>query len=360
MSTAPLDFDIFALTFPALVLRCLTPPPTLFSAQPFPAPDSWSLDAPSQAQFEALSRYLRAQFDDWRTQRAVSERRRPGSYSSNESTSGYDSGFGGRPENTHQVVQQQEEKAMRHLTDAFDHWRHLPDQQRQESWLLEVLRACSREHGKQKEMASQLEVAQQEIERLRLQVERLSSCQQPRDFILNPPSIIPMSQWTLKQLSSDLSAKISDWDYDRLLSKWTDVVQSNRRSAMSLSAQRPLPEPDRRSFSTPGNAGERMVNGSMQMRGRLPTAAYDREEELADASEAHEASEEPQPQRVPHIIMDRDRDMVDADMPVEKRAKLGDVGSSSSESKPETLAGPRSLGALDVHKFQSINALRAE
>jgi len=266
----PFDFDPFSLTYPALCLRCLHAPPTLFSGQPFSTTTSWSIEAPGPAQLEPLRQYFQETYRRWRSERAVADGRKDQRNHANGHINGYNY--------SDQQAQQEQDKVMKHLTSAFNHWKVVPEKQRQESWRLEVLRAYAREQEKQKATAASLENAEQEVLHLRAQVEQLSKCQQPREFLLFPPASVPIPQDTIKEMSKaglDLAAL----DYDKLVDKWKAVMHRHRKPNAGMAAQKPLPDSTTttpssgqrtRNFTAPQHAagtGGGMVNGHSALRG---------------------------------------------------------------------------------------------
>ena len=225
-----------------MVLHCLAAPPTLYSTQPFPTVNSWSLDPPGEMQCQALVAYLREQSRNWQSELARPEPR----------AGRHESIVAGRrlrdsinAEGLRHAMmsagtaQEQEERVIKHAQDAYAHWNLQSDLQKYDGWRLEILRAYSREKEKRQELEARLEEALQDVAHCRAQVDRLSRCQQPREFILNPPSPMPISSETVKELSAASTAH-QDWEYDRLLSKWKGVVQDHRRSVSGMAGQRPL------------------------------------------------------------------------------------------------------------------------
>lgn len=326
----PFDFDPFSLTYPALCLRCLHPPPTLFSGQPFSTTSSWSIEAPGPAQLEPLRQYFQETYRRWRSEKAVAEGRKDPRNLVNGHSNGYTY--------SDQQAQQEQDKVMKHLTSAFNHWKVVPEKQRQESWRLEVLRAYAHEQEKQKATAVSLESAEQEVLRLRAQVDQLSKCQQPREFLLFPPTAIPIPQDAIKEMSKtglDLAAL----DYDTLVDKWKGVIHRHHRSNTGMAAQKPLPDAittpssshRTRNFATPqhdAGLGSGMVNGHSALRGpgtngdgnaNANTSNVDvdnLDEDLADADaegdepDHHAPQSRPRPGngaggRAPQAVMDR-------------------------------------------------------
>ncbi|KAI9762423.1 MAG: hypothetical protein M4579_000399 [Chaenotheca gracillima] len=342
-SPSPFDFDPFTMTFPALVLRCLPLPPTLFSVQPFPTPTSCSLESPNQAQFEALVQSVRARFQRFRASPAAPRRKdssTPFTHDMNgfpqENGNNRNQGMGQRPQ-----FHEEEQKVMRHIHDAFSHWKTLPDKHRQDTWRLEILRAYSSEQDQRKEVERELDRTRQESENLRAQVEQLSACQHPREFLVHPVQTVPLPKETAAELQNHLLGDPRDWEYDTLVSKWKGVIQTNRRTTSGMSAQKaltPSATPDASSaahtFQTPlntkrlgpnpnnpaninnNNTGSNSnmqtsynANTNTDMTNGFDAEADDDDEELEDAP-AEQADDDPSATvaghaRAPQAIMDR-------------------------------------------------------
>lgn len=128
-------------------------------------------------------------------------------------------------------VQQLEDMSLRHVDLAYNHWLSLPPGEKHNSWQLEITRAFAREMEKRKSLDEQLARVQQEANQLRSQVERLGSCQWPREFALFPPDTLPLP----RDVARDLDAKESQinphsprWDYDSVVAKWRRVVMHDK------------------------------------------------------------------------------------------------------------------------------------
>lgn len=130
------------------------------------------------------------------------------------------------------IAHQHEEMILRHLDLSLKHWMDLSPSSQRELWQLEVTRAFARESEKRKKAEEQLLRAQQELNQLRTQLDRLASCQWPREFVLFPPNVLPISSDVARELDrgeSGLNApESSRWDYDQLLSKWKRVVMHDK------------------------------------------------------------------------------------------------------------------------------------
>ncbi|KAL9094870.1 MAG: hypothetical protein Q9165_002819 [Trypethelium subeluteriae] len=232
--TKPLfDFNPYSMSFPALCLRILPAPPTLFSATPFAHTESWTVDPPGQEQFDSL---IQAIHD------IIRQNRGPPSQLPNDC-------------NLQQILDADPEarKTLEHVRNAYNHWKSLSQHQHSEAWSLETLRAYSRIRDTATATAAALDDARIEIEHLRAENDKLSRCQQPREFTLHPPTRLPLPADAAHALSSSAAAAAAAsasmnasraaaaagalWDYDRLMEKWRRIVRESRRG---LEAQRGL------------------------------------------------------------------------------------------------------------------------
>jgi len=150
----------------------------------------------------------------------------------------------------YRTAQQHEELSLRHLDLAFGHWNSYSYEHRRDVWQLEITRAFAREAEKRKSMDEQLARVQQEANQLRAQVERLGSCQWPREFALFPPDTLPLSRDVARELDakeSQISPESSRWDYDSVVSKWKRVVMHDKsmgRIGVGYNASGPFGEQD--------------------------------------------------------------------------------------------------------------------
>lgn len=142
-------------------------------------------------------------------------------------------------------AQQHEELSLRHLELAFKHWVSLPHESRREAWQLEIMRAFARESEKRKSLDDQLARVQQEANQLRSQVEKLGSCQWPREFALFPPETLPLPRDAARELDakeSQVSPSFARWDYENVVAKWKRAVMHDRTMGRVGTAASPLPE----------------------------------------------------------------------------------------------------------------------
>lgn len=217
---SPFEFDVQAQTYPSLVLKMLPSPPTLFATHPFPTTASFPLEPPGVGQVEVVRHALRTHIEKWRNEQLSS--------SSTTMAGPRGSSTAQDPSLINRTAQQHEEMSSRHLDLAYQNWMILPTDVKNDSWRLEIARAFSRELDKRKEVETQLARVQQEANQLRAQVERLGSCQWPREFALFPPDMLPLSRDAARELgardSESVGPAASRWDYDQLLAKWKRVV----------------------------------------------------------------------------------------------------------------------------------------
>ncbi|PYH90417.1 hypothetical protein BO71DRAFT_487148 [Aspergillus ellipticus CBS 707.79] len=220
---SPFEFDIQAQTFPSLCLQLLPPPQSLFATNPFPSPSSFPLQPPGVEHLDIVRQALRAKIDQWQLDQR-----------SAESSSGSQPGrpnLGLDPSMISRSAQQHEDLSLRHLELAFKHWVSLPSDAKRDTWQLEITRAFAREMEKRKLLDDQLARVQQEANQLRSQVERLGSCQWPREFAIFPPDTLPLPRDVARELDakeSQTNSLSARWDYDNVVAKWKRVVMHDK------------------------------------------------------------------------------------------------------------------------------------
>ncbi|KAH1330539.1 hypothetical protein KXV58_007263 [Aspergillus fumigatus] len=247
---SPFDFDIQSETFPSLCLRLLPPPPSLFSTNPFPSPSSFPLKPPGVEHLDIVRQAIRAKIDQWQSDQLSTQ-------SANNSPGrpplGLDANMISRS------AQQHEDMSLRHLELAFKHWASLPPETRLEAWHLEITRAFAREVEKRKTLDEQLARVQQEANQLRAQVEKLGSCQWPREFALFPPDTLPLPPAVARELDakeSQISPGSPRWDYDSVVAKWKRVVMHDKSMGRVGVGYGNPPLDDRSSADTKARATE--------------------------------------------------------------------------------------------------------
>ncbi|KAJ5173159.1 hypothetical protein N7492_005752 [Penicillium capsulatum] len=209
---SPFEFDFQAQTFPSLCLQLLPRPPSLFETHPFASPQSFPLQPPGVEHQDIVRQALRLKIAQWQSDQLAA----------NPSQARFPTG-----DDIYRTAQQHEEICLRHLDLAFNHWNTLPHETRREAWQLEIMRAFARETEKRKSVDEQLARVQQEANQLRAQVDRLGSCQWPREFALFPPDRLPLSRDVARELDAKESVTTPEsarWDYDSVVTKWKRVV----------------------------------------------------------------------------------------------------------------------------------------
>ncbi|KAI9370477.1 hypothetical protein BJX61DRAFT_535623 [Aspergillus egyptiacus] len=220
---SPFEFDIQLQTFPSLCLQLLPPPPTLFATNPFSSPSSFPLEPPGADHHNMVRQAIRAKIEQWQSDQLTAE-------SINNGQPGKPS-LGLDASMIHGNARQHEEMSLRHLELAFKHWISLSPEARRDAWQLEIMRAFARETEKRKSLDEQLARVQQEANQLRAQVEKLGSCQWPREFALFPPETLPLPRDVARELDakeSQISPGSARWDYDNMIAKWKRVVMHDR------------------------------------------------------------------------------------------------------------------------------------
>lgn len=246
------DYDPLSLTFPALTLHCLPPPPTLQQSTTVPTTKSWSILPPNEPQYQALRAHFSNTFHRWRVSCAIATTvpRDDLSYPPPNIFSSEDpSELARRAE---AEASDLEIKIAEHLHSVFSHWISLPVPKRMEIWTLELARGVGRKSNEVERLKKEKELAQQESAHLRQQVEELSRLQHPREFKIVPPSTIPVSSSVLHQLGEiglggtqgvgfslmDRHVQL-DTVIERAIGRWKNVVRDARGGSVSgLSGQR--------------------------------------------------------------------------------------------------------------------------
>lgn len=204
------NVDFFSLSFPGLCLAILPAPTTLYNPIPFAGADTWSLGPPGQRQMEALNIVLSRRFRE-KQQRSIEDFPDPVCF-----------------------------KYAAHASAAWEHWQNLRDHEQANAWNLEILRACSKAQEQQKHCRQELETAKYRIRHLEAEYDRLSRCQLPREYLLHPPTTLPLSEPAINEFmhrGSGTIAASADFDADALIKKWRDNVRSTiRRNTSTTSA----------------------------------------------------------------------------------------------------------------------------
>lgn len=207
-----------------MCLQLLPPPPSLFATHPFPSSTSFPLQPPGAEHLDIIRQALRSKVAQWQTDQLAADSSTSAPYT-RHGNSGVD------PNMIYRSAQQHEDISFRHLELAFNHWSSLSHETRRDAWQLEITRAFAREAEKRKSSDEQLARVQQEANQLRAQVERLGSCQWPREFALFPPDTLPLPREVARELDakeSHISPDSTRWDYDSVVAKWRRVVMHDK------------------------------------------------------------------------------------------------------------------------------------
>ena len=130
----------------------------------------------------------------------------------------------------------------------------MPLSKRSEIWTLELARSVGRKSQEIDNMKKEKDLAQQEIEHLKLQVDQLSRLQQPREFRVAKPDTLPLDREVMgvlgeqginyKSVGFDLADRNVHLDtlIERVIERWRNVVKETRggRGQGGMAGQRSL------------------------------------------------------------------------------------------------------------------------
>jgi hypothetical protein len=222
------DFDPFALNFPSLCLHILKAPPSLFSATPFPSHDSWSIEPPGQRQVEALRITVLETL-------SVIKRLRLAAHQ-------------GETQVSFSKLDDDAEKVLAHITDAWDYWNTVSEVSQRETWQLETLRHVARTNDSSRK-------AEKTIDALRIEIDGLLSKLHRRPFHDNHSSetgypFIPfpsymsgasmrVSNETIKTLV-DQTFEPTSIDHKSLIGKYSKLIRRSKRSSYPIVASKSM------------------------------------------------------------------------------------------------------------------------
>ncbi|KIW04401.1 uncharacterized protein PV09_04679 [Verruconis gallopava] len=218
------DFDFFQQSFPSLCLRLLSPTPPLDSSLSISTSDSWSSSIPWDQQRDALSRIVEERGQILRRRSSLSSSASDEASQSNLNL----------------------DKLHRHINHEFQLWKSLPEHKRTEIWHREIIRSYVRIENDLKEARNTIKTLMREAEFLTKRLERAymtgSSPYTPsfsdrQPSISVPPSPLSIPDDVLRDLCKQ-GINVREWDYERLLDRWKNVVRDERRASTGLSAQR--------------------------------------------------------------------------------------------------------------------------
>ncbi|KAI5464613.1 hypothetical protein BGZ63DRAFT_351591 [Mariannaea sp. PMI_226] len=271
-NSMPFEFDPLSLDFPALTLQCLQPPPTLFSSTQHPTSTSWAVQSPGQREFDALRTYFSNEFKAWKmtccsaTSALAEESGLPHS-------SGPYRDVGEAVRRAEESVENLEAQVKEHLESAYRVWDSLQEQRRQELWVLELARSVGRTTKNMDKMKQEQHKLKQEKANLQAQIEQLNRLQQPREFKIAQPTMVPMEKELITALieqgvrsGKGIGFGIEDSQVDlgsivtKSIERWKNVITSSRVNSTGMNAQRPLDQP-----TAPAAPMAPMVNGTGQL-----------------------------------------------------------------------------------------------
>lgn len=192
-SSNPFEFDPLSLDFPALTLQCLKPPPTLFSSTQHATSTSWSVQSPGQHEFNALEAYFEETFKAWKitcasattavTEELVTLPTGKSAWNVRDAV-----------QKAERAAETLEKQVTEHLQSAFAAWESVPEQRRNELWVLELARGVGKKQKDVEKCKKEQHRLKQENTNLRMQIDQLNRLQQPREFKLLSPTTFPLDQ----------------------------------------------------------------------------------------------------------------------------------------------------------------------
>ncbi|RCI16730.1 hypothetical protein L249_2763 [Ophiocordyceps polyrhachis-furcata BCC 54312] len=249
-NSMPFGFDPQSLDFPALALRCLCPPPTLFSSTQHPTPTSWSVESPGQREFDALNVYFRQALHSWKlTCASTSEELNKQLASASQHKDAPDA-----VRKAEMAAVNLERQVEEHLQSAYAVWQTLPPQRQQELWVLELARGVGRKHKETETLKAQRLKLEQENANLKSQIDQLNRRQQPPEFQLLPPATVSLDRDVLAHayergvkggqaialdLVDDTQADLSTV-ITKSIEKWKNVISATRSTTGGMTAQKAL------------------------------------------------------------------------------------------------------------------------
>lgn len=286
----------------------------------FPGRPSWPVEPPGADQLRHLELWLKSRVDSWK------KRRRPQGGDSHHKTNGTN-GHAIQPQPTQQEADAEKEY-MDHLQSAYQVWKSLSDEQKQETWRSECQRAFAREQEAHSSTTARLDMVEQQLRHLRAQLDQGRNYQQPIELSQFPVSIMPLSHEALDELNSDV---VSNWDHESAILKWKTRIRNERN------IQQPLPSaPISKPLWSQTSLTKPLTNGaapSMQPHGN------DQHVHRNDRAEMeHETPDE----------VDNDEDLVDAP------GDDDDEGSVHCHSMPDRMVDGQALDPDLVNHIDTV------
>ena len=222
--------------------------------------------------YERLREWLGARLKDWRRQRNLAF----------DQSHGHSNGTNGHLQDQFDTenLSEVEEKCYQHISHTFDAWKGLSEKQKQERWREVLAKAFAREQERHQETKRKLELAEQEIQHLRSQLDQIH---QPPEFSAFTASTLPITRETAANLAGSQS-----WNSESLISRMKSRLQATR------STQHPLPTASPWATAPPPNLNTNHMNGNTAFaqfrrdsqqpyRNEEAHAPSEEDEDLADA-----------------------------------------------------------------------------
>jgi hypothetical protein len=248
----PFDFDPLSLDFPALTLQCLQPPPTLYSSTQHPTSTSWSVQSPGKREFNALQAYFAEEFRAWKITCASATTATMEELTYPPSTGPYRD-VREAVKKAEKLAESLEIQVGEHLQSSFSVWDGLPQQRRNELWILELARSVGRKQKETEKLKDDQHKLKQENANLKTQIEHLNRLQQPREFKLLSPTTIPLEQQLIShvleqgvKVRGGVGLHLEDRHLDlntivaKSIERWKNVITSNRTASIGMNAQKSL------------------------------------------------------------------------------------------------------------------------
>jgi hypothetical protein len=214
------DFDFFQQTFPSLCLRLLSPSASISSSLVINTGDSWSSNTPWEHERQALSRVVE--------ERGQLLKRKDSLLSPTyEEASVSDLNL---------------EKFHQHIGVVYDVWKNLPERNRHDEWQRAILQSYARMDKELKEARTTIKALRRDAELMARRLDRGASLFSPTSTEQHLPMSVLASP---TDLSDDVLENLTrqgvrsrEWDYERILDRWKNVVRDERRAQHGLQAQR--------------------------------------------------------------------------------------------------------------------------
>ncbi|KAK4220015.1 hypothetical protein QBC37DRAFT_409065, partial [Rhypophila decipiens] len=251
IKSIPFEVNPLNLDFPALVLRFLDAPGTLFASIQTPTSTSWSIEPPGKDQLNSLKSYFTETIRKRKTTLAAA-------LTAVSQALTYPPSDGPIHRDAKEELLQAEGtlsslegELIGHLDNTFETWRELRVEDRELYWRLELARGVSRNHAQVHELKKTEHSLRQEINKLRSQIDQLEHLQQPREFKTMHPSTVQFSKEFVSFLEEDSIAHprddarllLADPSLDlttvvsKYIARWMEAIQSSRLPNAGSSSQ---------------------------------------------------------------------------------------------------------------------------